>query len=303
MNKNNDRKTVAVAGATGNCGLEVVRSAKARGLRVRVLVRNEAKLEPVKDCCDEIRTVQVTDAETLKGSLDGADYLISCLGKTFQKDKIPRRAVDVDANLNLFAEAKQAGVERAALLSVFTARLDHPVVILRMRAEAEKGLVDSTIPYVIIRPSGFFSDMWEIFKMCQKKGTLWTFGSADMKFNPISLVDLGKFMVDSLIDDTNVGKVLDVGGPEVLSPREMAEMSEKILGRKVKVKTIPLWLAKAGVFMIRPFSRDTWELAQFFVGNSDYATKHDNELVAPRTGTHRLKDYYRDRYEEEKAAE
>lgn len=299
MTKHNDGKTVAVAGATGNCGLEVVRAAKARGLRVRALVRNEAKLEPVKDCCDEIRTVQVTDAKTLEGCLDGADYLVSAVGKTFQKDKISRRAVDVDANLNLFAEAKRAGVQRAALLSVFKASLDHPVVILRMRAEAEKGLIDSGIPYVIIRPSGFFSDMWEIFQMCQKKGTLWTFGSADMRFNPISLIDLGEFMVDSLLDDDNVGKVLDVGGPEVLSPREMAEMCAQIVQRKVKVKTIPLWLAKAGVFMIRPFSRGTWELAQFFVGNSDYATKHENELIAPPTGTHRLEEYYRCRYEEE----
>lgn len=125
-------KLVAIAGATGNCGREVVRAAKEHGLRVRALVRSEAKLGRMRDICDEVRVVQATQRDTLRGALDGADYLVSALGKTFQKDNVERRSVDVDANLYLFHEAKSAAVARVALVSVFMARPNHPVELVRI---------------------------------------------------------------------------------------------------------------------------------------------------------------------------
>ena len=290
----------AIAGATGNSGRELVRAAKARGLRVRALVRSEERLAPVRDCVDEVKLVQVTEAETLRGALDGVDYVVSALGKTYQKDNTPRRAVDVDANLNLFEEARRAGVKRTAFVSVFGADPDSPVSVIAMKGEVERALEHSGMEYVIIQPSGFFSDMWELFQMASK-GTLWAFGDGNGKFNPVSLVDLADYTIDSLLDDDRVGQRFPVGGPDALSPRDMAAMSARILGKKVRVRTIPIWLAKAGLACIRPFGRNRWELGQFFVGMVEILGERGGDCVLPSAGDHHLEDYYRQRYAAERS--
>jgi nucleoside-diphosphate-sugar epimerase len=121
--------TIAVAGATGNAGREIVRALASRGLNIRALVRAPERLGAVGDLCEEIAVVDVTNPSSLHGALNGTEGLVSALGKTRQKDKTPRRAVDVDANRNLFAESVRARLKRIALISVACAAHDHPAVI------------------------------------------------------------------------------------------------------------------------------------------------------------------------------
>lgn len=297
-----DGRTLAVAGATGSCGRAVVSAAKAHGLRVRAIVRDPARLEAVLDRCDEVRIASVTHPETLRGALDGADLLVSALGKTKQKDRVSRWTVDVQANANVFAEARRAGVGRVGLVSLYGARADHPVAMVRMKGEAERALEQSGVPWVTIRPTGFFSDMWEMFAMA-RGGTVWSLGSADLAFNPISPEDLGEFTVRSVLDDRNVGRPLPVGGPQVLSMRDVAAAAGRVLGRRVRVRELPLWAARALAGAIRPFDRNAWELAQFFVWNAEEIRRHGGSVQAPAFGERRLEDYFRSRWAPEERGE
>lgn len=295
------QKIVAVAGATGNAGREIVRALAANGHHVRALVRNPDRLGPAKDFCAEIRTVQVTQPGMLISALDGVDVLISALGKTFQKDKISRRAIDVDANVNLFAAAGAAGVARVGLVTVATAHPDHPVALIAMKGEVEQRLQAAGLPWVIIQPSGYFSDMWEIFQMCAR-GTVWLLGDGAMRFNPISLIDLGDFIAETVLSDAAVGAKHSIGGPEVMTANGIADRAERVLGKKVKRRHIPMWVASAGVAAIRPFSRNLWELGDFFVGQVRFAERAlGNDATLPAYGTHRLEDYFRERWEAEQA--
>jgi uncharacterized protein YbjT (DUF2867 family) len=287
---------VAIAGATGNAGLEVVRAAHARGLRVRALVRNEDKLAPVRDCVAEVRNIQVTERESLRGALDGAAYVVTALGKTRQTDRVSRRAVDVDANANLFDESRVAGVGRIAMVSVFGADPDSSVSMLRMKGDAETALRECGVPHVVIRPTGFFSDMWEVFQMASR-GSLWTVGSGATRMNPISLPDLGRFIVDSLLDDAQVGKALPIGGPDMITWRELGDMCGRVLGKPVKTRALPMWLAKGGIAMIRPFSRNRWELAQFIVGSVKLMDDLSDDELPPCFGVEHLEDYFSARHD------
>ncbi|HTP26869.1 MAG TPA: NAD(P)H-binding protein [Anaeromyxobacteraceae bacterium] len=293
-----NERTLAVAGATGNCGSAVVAAAKAHGLSVRALVRDPSRLGHTGELCDEVRIVHVTQPDSLRGALSGVELLVSALGKTRQKDRIARWAVDVGANLNLFGEAQRAGVGRVALVSVYGARPDHPISMVRMKSEAEQGLERSGLPFVVVQPTGFFSDLWEVFLMA-RRGAVWSVGSADLAFNPIALEDLGEFIVRALIDDASVGRRLPIGGPEVLSVREMAGAAGRVLGCEVKVRELPLWLARGAVGAVRPFSRNLWELGQFFVGYTTEIARQGGRLEAPVFGAHRLEDYFRSRWERE----
>ena len=190
--------------------------------------------------------VQVTDPSSVRGALDGVDGLISAIGKTRQKDKTPRRAVDVDANCNLFAEAGRAGLKRIGFISVGGAAHDHPAIMMRMKADAEDALKRVGVPYLIVQPSGYFSDLWEGFEMC-RRGVFCCLGDGQVRFNPISLQDLGEFVVRHFFDTFDCNLTLSVGGPQVLRMLDVAEISAKILQRKVRTIHIPIWTAKAVV--------------------------------------------------------
>ncbi len=205
MTKTND-EMVAVAGATGNAGQEIVRALHEKGHRVCALVRSRARLQHVEACCQEVRIVQVTDRRSVRRCLDCIDRVVSALGKTWQKDKVSRRIVDVETNLNMVEEAQRVEVKRFGLVRVAMASTTHPVAIIRMKGEVEQELKRSGVPLVIVQPSRFFSDIWKVFQVCSK-GTFWVIGDGRVRFNPISLVDLGRFVPDSLFDETKIRKI------------------------------------------------------------------------------------------------
>lgn len=292
------RPLVAVAGATGHCGLAVVRAAHARGLRVRALVRNKAKLQPVIAAVDEIAQVQVTQEDSLCGALDGCRYLVSAVGKTRQKDSINRWTVDVDANLNLFDEARRVpGLERIAFVSVLGADVKSPIAMLRMKGEAEEGLRFSGIDHVIIRPTGYFSDMEEILEMAGH-GFVLALGGKEVRLNPIGMGDLGEFVTRALLD-TEGPTVRAIGGPEVFTWKTLAGLCSRVLERPVTVLNLPLWLIKPLLPLLKPFNRDAWEVAQFMVGSTDMMRRND---LPPAFGKECLEDFFRRCLENQKEA-
>lgn len=289
-------RTVAVAGATGNAGKDIVRALASHGTRVVALTRSPKKLEDVRPYCSEVRILQITDSESIRGSLDGADGLISAVGKTRQKDAIDRRQVDVQANLDLFGEAVRAGVRKISFVSVAGASHDHPASMVRMKAEAEDGLKQTGLPYLIVQPSGYFSDLWEAFTMC-RRGWFVCVGSGDMLFNPISTADLGEFVASHFLDTQEQNVTRAVGGPQILRMDDLATICEEILKRKVRKLHIPLSVAETGVHLLKPFDRNAWELGEFFVGSIGWAERHGGSMVVPEYGKETLREYFTKRYQ------
>ena len=250
------QEIVAVAGATGNAGKAIVRELLAQGSQVRALVRSPEKLAELKRSVD-VREVELTEPSSIRGSLDGVSVVISALGKTNQRGGPKRRRVDVDANLSLLREAQAAQVSRFGFLSVATARADHPVAMVRMKGEVEDAIEASGLPYVIVQPTGYYSDLWQMLEMA-RKGTLWTVGDGRMRFNPIDPRDLAEFTVRQLLDAGEASERLPVGGPEVLDSYDIARICSHVLGRQVRLRRVPLRIARLAISAIRPFDEDLW---------------------------------------------
>ena len=295
-------ESVAVAGATGQVGREIVRTLLNRGVSVRALVRNPAKLadqlagSPLEKL--DIRRIELADEGSIRGQLDNIDTVISALGKTLQRGGASRRAVDVDANLNLLAEAQRAGVRRFGFVSVAEASLDHPVAMVRMKGEVEQAIEESGLDHVIVQPTGYFSDLWQLFEMA-RKGTFWVVGDGAMRFNPIHPREVAEVLVNHLSGGEARAR-LPIGGPETFDSAGLVAVCEQVLGRPVRVRHLPLWLARGATAALRLFHEDTWQLADFFVGNIAYARREQaNDASQPVAGSERLIDYFRDRLQAE----
>ncbi len=286
------KKRVLVAGATGYIGRFVVQEFKKRGYWVRVLARNPDKLsqpgpflEPAIDkLADNVFVGEVTKSETLQGLCDDIDIVFSSIGITRQCDGQSFMDVDYQGNKNILDIALQSSVKRFIFISVFQANtIAH---LAEAREIFVRDLRQSGLEYGVIRPTGYFSDMSEYLKMAQS-GRVYLLGKGLNKINPIHGKDLAGVCVD--IAQGNRARVeKDVGGPEVFSHEEIGSLAFNLLSTRKKIWRIPMWLVKAVVNMIRPFSKQTYQMATFFT------TVMNNDFIAPQTGNHFLRQYFKE---------
>lgn len=276
-------KRVLVAGATGYLGAYVAKEFKARGYFVRALVRSSKKLNGLWESCDEIVEGQITEPKTLDDVCDGIDLVFSSVGITRQKDGLTFKDVDYQGNTNLLEGAIKAGVKKFVYVSAFNGpNLRHLDII-----DAHEAFVDelkaTDIEYSVLRPTGYFSDMGEVFDMA-RKGRVWLIGSGDNRLNPIHGADLAVACVDAM--EGNVAEI-DVGGPQIYTWHEVAALAFGILDRPAKVSRVPDWLMWSVVQLVKPFNRHQGDLLAFFT------TMATADVVAPQRGTHTLDQHYR----------
>ncbi|MDJ0750684.1 MAG: NAD(P)H-binding protein [Woeseiaceae bacterium] len=236
-------KKVLVAGSTGYLGRFVVKALKARGYRVRALGRSEAKLQTLRDHADELFVGEVTDLGSLTGVFDGIDIVFSSVGITRQKDGLTYYDVDFQANRNLLMAAEASGVAKFVYVHVLNADKMAHVAAVRAKQAFVNELKRSSLARTVICPTGFFSDMEEFITMA-KRGRIYLFGDGMNRINPIHGADLAEVCVDAM--DCPEEHV-DVGGPEVLTYREIAELAFGALGNPVKITSVPRRLVSAMV--------------------------------------------------------
>lgn len=277
-------KKVLVAGATGYLGRFAVKTFKDRGFWVRALGRSASRLDPVKAYADELFIGEVTDPGSLDGLCDGIDIVFSSIGITRQKDGQTYWDVDYQGNRNLLDLASESSVSKFVYVHVLNAeKLQHVAGI-----QAKQAFVDdlrrSTMDYTVVCPTGFFSDMEEIFAMA-RAGRVYLFGDGSNRINPIHGADLAEVCADALESTT---PKIDVGGPEVFTYREIADLAFEILGRPEKVTSLPKKLVSAVVGALRWMTPvKTHGPVQFM------ASVMTMDAVGKRHGQQRLADHFR----------
>ncbi|MFY0593542.1 SDR family oxidoreductase [Roseivirga sp.] len=277
------KKKVIVAGASGYLGKYIVKELKFRGVFLKAIARSGEKLKNLGLDQNEIIEAEVTMPETLKGVMNWADVVISTVGITRQKDGLSYMDVDYQANMNLLHEAKIAGVSKFIYISVLGGEQMRHLKIMAAKEQFVDALRVWGLDYTIIRPNGFFSDMKDFLDMA-KKGKVYLFGNGEFKLNPIHGADLAKVIVDAI--DANENEVV-VGGPDILTQNEIAELALNAWKRPIKISHIPNMVRRLLIKAMRGLtSPKTYGPYEFFL------TMMAQDNVAPRHGVHRLGNYF-----------
>lgn len=278
-------KKVLVAGATGYLGQFVVKALKARGYWVRALGRSAAKLAPVEKYVDEVFIGEVTDPDSLAGLCDDVDIVFSSVGITRQKDGLTYNDVDYQANRNLLTIAESAAVSTFMYVHVLNAeKLRHVAMIQAKQAFVDE-LKGSRLEHVVICPTGFFSDMEEFLSMA-RSGRVYLFGDGSSRINPIHGADLAEVCATAL---GTRDRQIDVGGPEVLTYREIAELAFDVLGETEKITCVPKPLVATVVGALRWLTP-----AKVFGPLQFMASIMTMDVVGQPHGQRRLADHFRD---------
>ena len=277
-------KKVLVAGATGYLGRFVVKALKAEGYWVRALGRSAAKLAPVEEYADDLFVGNVTDPYSLKGLCDGIDVVFSSVGITRQKDGATYRDVDYQANRNLLTLAEASGVSRFMYVHVLNAEKLRDVAMIQAKQAFVDDLKGSALDHAVICPTGFFSDMEEFLKMA-RSGRVYLFGDGSNRINPIHGADLAEFCAGAM---DSSAQQLNVGGPEVFTYREIAELAFDVLNQPAKITCVPKSLVSAVVGAMR------WLTPAKVYGPIQFmASVMTMDVIGEEHGQQRLADHFR----------
>ncbi|RMG70217.1 MAG: SDR family oxidoreductase [Bacteroidetes bacterium] len=274
---------IVVAGATGYLGRHLIRALQAREQAFRALARSPLKLQDLNLSPDQLVAAEVTQADSLRGCLDGASVLISTVGITRQKDGLTYQDVDYQANINLLREAQRAGVKHMIYVAALGGEQMRHLKILAAKEAFVDALKASGLAYTIIRPNGFFSDMRDFLDMA-KGGRVYLFGTGQFRLNPIHGADLAAFILDRL-DQRHTE--LPVGGPDVFSQVELATLALEAHQKAIRITHLPDWTRRATIWAARTFtSVQTYGPLEFFL------SMMAQDLVAPRYGSHHIADFF-----------
>lgn len=275
-------KRVLVAGATGYLGQYLVKELKKRGYWVRVLIRKESQKE-LFDLVDEFYIGLVTEPESIKGITKNIDWVFSTIGITRQKDGLTYMDVDYQGNFNLLKEAIADEVKSFQYISAINGDKLRHLKIFEAKERFVDELKSSSLNYCVLRPNGFFSDMKDFLNMA-KRGRVYLFGDGNFKLNPIHGEDLAQVCVDKMLTGE---KEETIGGIEILSQNNLAELALKAWEKPIKISHLPDWTRRFTIWLIRTFtSSKTYGPIEFFLT----AMAEDN--IAKQYGERQLEDFF-----------
>ncbi|MBS2533556.1 SDR family oxidoreductase [Catenulispora sp. NF23] len=222
--------TVLVTGATGYIGGRLVPELLTAGFKVRCLARDPDRLRD-HGWTDRVERVRgdVLAAQTLRPALAGVDvafYLVHSLttGAGFEQ-------TEDEAARNFATAAKDAGVSRIVYLGGMAPQ-DTPVADLspHLRSRVRVGQVFRAcgIPTVELRAAvviGSGSASFEMLRyLTERLPVMVTPRWVGTRIQPIAVRDVLRYLVGAAVAPdpaVGIGGVFDIGGPDVLTYREM----------------------------------------------------------------------------------
>jgi NADH dehydrogenase len=248
----NSEKLITVIGGSGFLGRHLVRALAKRGYRIRVACRRPdlaGHVQPL-GTPGQIMPVQanVRYPASLAAACDGADAVINLTGILYGSGAQSFDAVHV---FGAEASAKAAKAAKARLfiqMSAIGADAASTSAYARTKAAGEARARAAFPGAIVIRPSivfgpedGFFNKFAGLARLSP---ALPLIGGGATKFQPVFVGDIAE-AVARLVDAGEAdGRTYELGGPEVLSFKQLMQFTLETIGRKRLLVPLPWAIAK-----------------------------------------------------------
>lgn len=238
---------VTVFGGSGFLGRYVVRRLAKRGFRVRVAVRrpDEAGFVRPYGHVGQVAPVfcNIRDDASVRAALLGAEACVNCVGTFEASGRNAFDAVHVEGAGRIARIALEEGVRRMVHVSAIGASEGSDSRYASSKAEGEAAVLASMPGAVILRPSILFGaedSFFNRFASMAARGPVIPLVGAATRFQPAFVDDVAEAVVRGVAGEAAPG-VYELGGPEVLTFRElMARMLHEIRRRRLVVG-LPFW--------------------------------------------------------------
>jgi uncharacterized protein YbjT (DUF2867 family) len=242
---------VTVFGGSGFLGRNVVRALCKRDYRVRVAVRRPElafHLQPAGKV-GQIHPVQanVRNAASVQAAMRGSDIVVNLTGILVPSGKQSFETVHARASGTVAKAAAEIGA-RLVHVSAIGADEDSTSTYARTKAAGEKAALEAVPSATIVRPAVVFGPEDQFTNrfaaLAQISPMLPLIGGGHTRMQPVYVGDVATAIADAVDGKTKAGATYELGGPDVLTMREIMQAICTITDRDRMLVSLPFGLAK-----------------------------------------------------------
>jgi NAD(P)H dehydrogenase (quinone) len=229
---------VTVMGITGQVGSAVANTLLERGEQVRAIVRNPEKAKPWAARGAELAVADYEDASALEAAFRGATAVFAMLPPYFAPSpdlREPKQVIEAIATA-----LDRTRPEKVVYLSSIGAQQNSGIGLITVLHLFEENLTSLPIPSASIRAGWFMENCtWDIAP-AREQGKLFSYlQPLDHDFALVATRDIGQAGAETLLQDWNHHRYIEVAGPRRYSPLDIAAALSTVLKKKVEAVAVP----------------------------------------------------------------
>lgn len=247
----NSKGIVTIFGGSGFVGRHLVGQLAKAGYRIRVAVRHPQLagfLQPLGGLNQiEFVKANIRNENSIKEAVEGADYVVNLVGILAQSGRQNFNSLHVQGARLIAIASREAGVKQLVQMSALGADEKSASKYARTKAHGEDAVLNMEPNAIILRPSVIFGPEDGFFNLFAGMMSLLpivpVFGSKT-KFQPIYVGDVAAAILAALDGKAKQGTIYELGGPQIVSMKEVHQKIKQITGLKTWLLPLPLFVAK-----------------------------------------------------------
>ncbi len=269
---------ILITGASGFIGQRLTSALLAEGADLRCLLRRPAPLpDGAKAAIGDL-----LEPDTLPAAMEGIDtayYLVHSMAG----GRAGFEARDHTASVNFTKAATSAGVRRVIYLGGLGDTNGELSEHLRSRLEVGEILRSGSFTTTFLRAAVIFGAGGASYEMIhalvKHLPIMITPRWVSTRCQPIAVGDVINYLTGCLHEERTAGGTFDIGGPEILTYREMMERFAAIEGRGLFIIPVPVLTPKLSSYWIGFITPIKPSIAMPLIeGLSNEVICHDNRI-------------------------
>lgn len=244
-------KMACVFGGTGFIGRQIVRELAKAGYTVKVATRAPEKAYFLKPYGNVGQIVPFLcrsgDDTTIRAAVQGCEVVVNCVGILFEKGKSSFTKIHTEWPRSIAKACTAEKVGRLIHISALGCE-ESASKYGKSKLNGELAVQENFARATIFRPSVVFGVEDDFFNMFGKLAAvlpaLPLIGGGHTKFQPVYVGDIADAVMKAIADPESEGKIYELGGPDILSFRQIYERLFAETGRKRILVSLPWGVAK-----------------------------------------------------------
>jgi NADH dehydrogenase len=252
-------KVICIFGGTGFLGQYVTQELARAGYRIKIATRLPESAYDLKTHGNVGQIVAVPcdykDQASIQQATNGCHAVINLIGILYQKGKNSFQHAHVDIPSMITKACKKNAVKKfihISALGIEASSSKYAKSKLDGEKEIHKEFPDATImrPSVVFGPGDSFLNMFA--RLSTLLPALPLIGGGETKFQPVYVGDIAD-AVHNIVNEKShkyAGETYHLGGPDIVSFKEIYEMILDITNRDRALITVPWGVAKIQGFVL-----------------------------------------------------